>query len=503
MSKRKEKKQEFPVEFNDTIDALIDKLKNPPDNLPEGFVIEYEINNLEALAQVLKQKLHYRMPKGKKVVLWHGTSLSRANSILKSGFKSKRQKSLVFFSSNIMVSLDFGEERASAHSEPAIFAAICDSSKLTHSIAFGYEYYCRADVANQIVKYLLTCRGLYAIDTKRFIPQLTQSTDKLKSARKWTPPEIPRELRQIVDANRYAKMLRDGQELLAERAMVSILGFDTLRTQPALLNPSNCTTTNEYYSRSDIQEIFYRYASGRRFRVGTQETHFRLQQPSDVLLLQAHFESSEKNLPSSEAKGWHGFECTRAKYNFIDNTITACDIGIEIDFAESDYTSAVKLAQKLMAVLSEHEIFCFLKCDGDKMLELIIPAEALPMEIDGQKTALKIHQITSGLNSGFRKIKEVRENACRLIIPPYGYTKPAYSLNPETGLASIILMPEDLQDFSSGRAKSNGRFRLTANPASVSINKSWFEIPAKAPLQAQRFLKYALSPNWQPIDNLA
>jgi len=461
MSKRKEKKQELPVEFNDTIDALIDKLKNPPDNLPEGFVIEYEINNLEALAQVLKQKLHYRMPKGKKVVLWHGTSFSRANSILKSGFKSKRQKSLVFFSSNIMVSLDFGEERASAHSEPAIFAAICDSSKLTHSIAFGYEYYCRADVANQIVKYLLTCRGLYAIDTKRFIPKLEQGTNKLKSAHKRKPPEIPRKLRQIIDANRYAKMLRDGQELLAER------------------------TTNEYYSRSDIQEIFYRYASGRRFRVGTQETHFRLQQPSDVPLLAADFESSEEN--------WRGFECTRARYNLIDNTIAVCDIGIEIDFAESDYTSAVKLAQKLMAVLKKHEIFCYLKFNGDKMLELIIPAEALPQQIDGQQTALRIHQITSGLNRGFRKIKEVIENPCRLVIPSYGYTKPAYSLNSETGLASIILMPEDLQDFSPEYA----------NPAYVSINKSWFDIPAKAQLQAQRFLKYALSPNWQPIGNLA
>ena len=383
-----------------------------------------------------------------------------------------------------MVSLDFGEERASAHSEPAIFAAICDSSKLTHSIAFGYEYYCRADVANQIVKYLLTCRGLYAIDTKRFIPQLTQSTDKLKSARKWTPPKIPRKLRQIVDANRYAKMLRDGQELLAERAMVSILGFDTLRTQPALLNPSNCTTTNEYYSRSDIQEIFYRYASGRRFRVAIQEAHFRLQKSSDIPLLEAYFESSET---------WRGFECTRARYNLIDNTIAACDIGIEIDFSESDYTSAVELAQKLIAVLKKHEIFCYLKFDGDKMLEIIIPAEALPTQIDGQQTAIRIHQITSGLNRGFRKIKEVSESCCNLTIPPYGYTKPAYSINPETGLACVILMQSDLQDFSPEYA----------NPAYVSINKSWIDVPTEAPLQTQRFLKYVLSPSWQPTGRLA
>ena len=86
MSKRKKKIQELPVEFNETVDAIIDKLKDPPGDLSEGVVIKYEIDNLKALAQVLKQRLHYRMPKGRNVVLWHGTSLSRANSILKSGF---------------------------------------------------------------------------------------------------------------------------------------------------------------------------------------------------------------------------------------------------------------------------------------------------------------------------------------------------------------------------------------------------------------------------------
>ena len=126
--------------------------------------------------------------------------------------------------------------------------------------------------------------------------------------------------------------------------------------------------------------------------------------------------------------------------------------------------------------------------DGNEALELTIPAETLPKQVDGQETALQMHQIASGLNRGFRRMPEVSGNDCILIIQPYGYTRPAYSLNPKTGLACVILMPEDLQGFSPECAK----------PDRVSVNKSWLHIPPHAPLQVQRLLKYALSPNWQP-----
>ena len=352
-------------------------------------------------------------------------------------------------------------------------------------------------------------------------PRLVRGTDKLEPAHKWKPPEIPRKLRKIVDTNNYARMLQDGQRLLAkmgnatldrqqsgeetlsegmveavtmlkrwEKAKTKIdlaaaadifeVEVEALRSQWQSRNAED-DRQDGYYSHRDIQEIFYRYAYGRYFRVTAPETHFRLQKPSDITLLAAHFAATEKN--------WRGFECTRAKYNLTDNTIAACDIGIEIDFSRSDYTSAVELAEKLIDVLQKYEVFCFLKFDGGEMLEIIIPAEALPGQIDGQKTALKMHQISAGLNRGFRKIPEVSGNDCCLIIPPYEYTRPAYSLNPETGLACFIVIPEDLQDFSPEHA----------NPDLASINTSWLDVPPKAPLSAQRFLKYALSPSWMPM----
>lgn len=60
MSKRKKKKHMLSIEFNEIFDAIVDKLENPVDDLPEGFVIEYEVDNLKLLAQTLRQKLPIR-----------------------------------------------------------------------------------------------------------------------------------------------------------------------------------------------------------------------------------------------------------------------------------------------------------------------------------------------------------------------------------------------------------------------------------------------------------
>jgi hypothetical protein len=179
--------QPLPADFNSIVNAIVDKLLNPADDLPEGFIIDYEINNLKAPAQMLCQKLPIRLqriesnpriPKG-NVLLWHGTSLSRAESILESGFKSKKRG--VYFSSNIMTSLGYAEGRASAgHSEPAIFAAIYDISRLKYGKEFQHQhhYIFKPGVATRIVKYLLTCHGLYSIgkivtETNRFKDDLT------------------------------------------------------------------------------------------------------------------------------------------------------------------------------------------------------------------------------------------------------------------------------------------------------------------------------------------
>ena len=169
---RKERRKQFQAfqgEFNDVIDAVVDKLLTHTDDLPEGFAVEYEINNMKSLAQTLCQKLPIklrtmeykpRIPEG-NILLWHGTSLKRANSIMESGFSGK-----VFFSSNIMTSLGFAERRGlDGRSEPAIFAAIYDLSTLKEGKEFHHRhhYIFKPGIASRIVKYLLTLHGLYSI----------------------------------------------------------------------------------------------------------------------------------------------------------------------------------------------------------------------------------------------------------------------------------------------------------------------------------------------------
>jgi len=366
----------------------------------------------------------------------------------------------------------------------------------------------------------------------KLYPRLVSGIAKSRAEHKWKPPQIPRKLRQMFDAGWYVKVLTIGQQLLASavqageppgqppvngsagvspsllpsgamaealdmlkrwqstglridlKAAAEVFEVDveelTHQWQNAERDRRPAPYHYGYYSRSEVQKMFYKSTTLRCFRVARSKAHFRLQQPSDIPLLAAYFESSDAN--------WRGFECTRARYDPVDNQIAACDIGMEIDFSRSDHVSAAELAQTLMAVLQKYGVFCFAKYDGDEILEIIIPAEALPKQIDGRATALQMHQIASGLNRGFRRMPEVSGNDCILIIQPYGYTRPAYSLNPKTGLACIVLMSEDLQDFSPEHAE----------PARISVSKLWLHVPADAPLEAQRFLKYALSPKWRP-----
>lgn len=171
------------IESDEIVDAIAERLLASAADLPEGFIIECEIRDLKHLAQMLRRRLPVepfirnakgmpisarRIPEG-DFLIWHGTSLSRAESILGSGFRNSRGG--VFFSSNIMMSAYASGMRAQREGgEPAILAASCDFSQFQYGKEFWAEnhvtethYVFRAYVANRIVRYLLTCHGLYSI----------------------------------------------------------------------------------------------------------------------------------------------------------------------------------------------------------------------------------------------------------------------------------------------------------------------------------------------------
>ena len=189
--------QAFKTEFGDIVEAIAEKLQQPPDEVPQGVVVEYEIQHLEALVRLLKLRLptiprivrrHVRIPEG-DLLLWHGTSEDRAQSILKWGFRAGRRKRGIFFSTNIMTSYSYSEGKdARDRSGPAVLAARYDLSTLKHEKDFRLqdhmtETHCifRATIATQIVRYLLTRRGLYStgklvMEANRFRDDLTEIT---------------------------------------------------------------------------------------------------------------------------------------------------------------------------------------------------------------------------------------------------------------------------------------------------------------------------------------
>lgn len=356
----------------------------------------------------------------------------------------------------------------------------------------------------------------------RLYPRLVRGTGKLELEHKWKPPEIPRKLTKVMDDAWYDKVVANGKQLLASITAPASTGFE-LKNPPGesmlkaldmlkrwkdagmnidlkaaaevfkvslmelqsrwQLQFEDISITSayhyDYYSRAEVREAFYNYAQGRCFT--RNDRYFRLKDASDVPFLAAYFEASDTH--------WKGFQSTRGIYDIVDNQITSCDIGLQVDFSRSDYTSAVELSQAVISVLQKYEVFCFAKYDGDQTLEIVIPAKATPESLDGQRTALQMNQIASGLNRGFRRMPEVDGNDCILIIQPYGHTRTAYSINPETNLVCAIIMPENLQDFSPENAESS----------QVSISNNWLDIPVNARLQTQRFLKYVLSHDWQPV----
>ncbi|MBD3182965.1 hypothetical protein GF312_11790 [Candidatus Poribacteria bacterium] len=341
-------------------------------------------------------------------------------------------------------------------------------------------------------------------------PRLVTGVDISKTQHKWKPPKVPRKIRTFLDNDWYTKVIRNGREILAsdkklqkpdenmQEALDMLNNWKDAGRRVDLKAAADVFSVNfielqkqwhrspgedgiSYYQRTEIQDAIFNYSAGRFLRASPQKSHYILQKTEDIPVLEAIFKSQNPK--------WKGFQCTRGIYNPADRLLIACDIGIEIDFSRSDYESAVELTQILTNLLLRYEVFCFIKYDGTNILEIVIPAEALPKQLDGQPTALQMNQLASGLNSGLRKIPQVNGNDCIMIINPYGYTRPAYSLNPKTKKACIITMPWNLENFSPEMAK----------PDQFSVSEEWTRIPHDAVFQAQRFLKYVLSNKWKPV----
>jgi hypothetical protein len=100
----------------------------------------------------------YEKTKGNSLVLWHGTSVSRASKILEHGFAHYKGVWMAFRTST---PLGFARNRAAeSEGRPAILISVIDLDVFQPGVHFdaGADVRFRADVPPEVVQYMLTDR---------------------------------------------------------------------------------------------------------------------------------------------------------------------------------------------------------------------------------------------------------------------------------------------------------------------------------------------------------
>jgi len=120
----------------------------------EGFAIQHGMSEDEF--RIHQPKLDEDMER--PIVVWHGTSLSRAESILKEGFMLKARKHVerrMFFTRDIAIAREYAQRRAkSERDSPAIIQCIIDLNEYSdyqrhgHSI-FAFKAEC---ISSEVVR---------------------------------------------------------------------------------------------------------------------------------------------------------------------------------------------------------------------------------------------------------------------------------------------------------------------------------------------------------------
>ena len=123
--------------------------------------------------------------------------------------------------------------------------------------------------------------------------------------------------------------------------------------------------------------------------------------------------------------------------------------------------------EKVLDVLDAYNVFYQIKFSGHRSLHLMIPAESLPRTFRDQST-----------NDQFDSI----ERAIVRFLPPTGHTGPGlrvvYSIHPRSGMVSIPLTRREIPNFRP----------WMANIHTISVDRAWFDVPADAVAQNERFL---------------
>lgn len=227
-----------------------------------------------------------------------------------------------------------------------------------------------------------------------------------------------------------------------------------------------------YYSRSDIQLAMYSYAKGRKISV-LKNFHpmfsgSTLRKPEDVLPIMMFY--------SRELPLWSSMHGTVSRYDDDGNSL--CDLVVEVDCKKSR-VKCFNLTRPLIRLFQDLELEFRIKYSGNASSHVIIPGEVFPEK--WRKNGNRRYLYAKLLDFFREQIKEPKllDGSFR---NSSHFLRLAYSLNENTGLASIPIGIDDFDRFSW----------QSAYPDSVVVLEDWWDIPDDAQERTESLIEFAL-----------
>jgi len=245
-----------------------------------------------------------------------------------------------------------------------------------------------------------------------------------------------------------------------------------------------------YYSRKDVQQAMYQYARGRKisvlrtFRPMFQGSELR---KSDDILPIMMFYSQQSTL-------WPSMHGTVSRTNGDGSLV--CDLVVEVDFKKSRARS-FGLSRPIIRLFWDLGLEFRVKFSGNASPHIIIPAEAFPQK---WRKVGNCRNIYGKLLDFLRKQIKDPKTLDGSFRNPHHFLRMPYSLNENTGLASVPFRVENFDRFSWEMAR----------PEMVEVIEDWWSISEDAQERTQELIDMAMGQktviamkNWgEPIEEV-
>ena len=237
--------------------------------------------------------------------------------------------------------------------------------------------------------------------------------------------------------------------------------------------------TLEYYDREDVRSFIYRaclkrkismfFAAEMRWTESLRDNFLTLESPEHLRdTIVSIFADSMSGLAEDEPlKFYPSFHTT------VDMLDDYKDFVLEADCR--GWRKSFDDLYGALEILDRFRVAYRIKFSGHRSLHLMIPWEAFPEHFHDISIRKQWSQVHSRIRAYF-----AMRGGLKVAHRPGGILRLAYSLNENTGLVSLPIIRDDLEDFRPWEA----------NMYHVKVHHPWFgDVPEDARLNTERFLE--------------